>query len=204
MPTLLRIDSSARTNDSHSRQLGDYFEQLWNEQNTGTVLTRDLVKSPIEHIRQKTIEGFYTPPESLTKELSKSLEVSDTLIDELQMADTLLLTVPIYNFSIPSALKAWVDHVARIGKTFSYDGENFTGLVNTKQAIIICSYGASGYLEDGPLSGANFLQPYISFLLTFLGIKDIQFIAIEATTADEETIDKNQKNAKLEINKLFA
>ncbi len=203
MPKLLRIDSSSRLQGSHSRDLGDYYEQMWRRETMNSVITRDLIRSPIEHINQKTIEGFYTPKDELTDELTKTLSVSDTLIAELQKADILLLTVPIYNFTIPSALKAWIDHIVRIGVTFAYDGENFEGLVRTEKAIVICSYGASGYVDEGPLSAANFLEPYLGFLLTFLGIKEVQFITVEATTANVETVDKNLKNAMLKISKLF-
>ena len=203
MPKLLRIDSSSRLQGSHSRDLGDYYEQMWRRETMNSVMTRDLIRSPIEHINQKTIEGFYTPKDELTEELTKALSVSDTLIKELQEADILLLTVPIYNFTIPSALKAWIDHIVRIGVTFTYDGENFEGLVRAEKAIVICSYGASGYVDEGPLSAANFLEPYLGFLLTFLGIKEFQFITVEATTADVETVDTNLKNAMLKINKLF-
>lgn len=189
MTTLLRIDTSARTEGSHSRALGDDFQSLWSAQNpSGSVLRRDLAQNPIEQIKQTTIAGFYSPAEQMTSELREATKLSDQLIAELQSADELLITVPIYNFGVPAALKAWIDQVVRIGQTFSYDGTNFDGLVRANRATVITAYGAAGYLNSGPLSGADYVQPYLTFLLGFLGISDARFVGLEATTGDSETI----------------
>lgn len=189
MATLLRIDSSSRLEGSHSRALGDEFQSLWGTRRAGgTVLHRDLAKEPIQQIGQTTIAGFYTPADQMTSELHEATKLSDNLIAELQSADCILITVPIYNFGVPAALKAWIDQVVRIGHTFSYDGANFGGLVKADRAIVITAYGAAGYLNNGPLSGADFVKPYLAFLLGFLGIGDVRFVGLEATTGDAEAI----------------
>lgn len=201
--TLLRIDTSARIEGSHSRSLGDQIEKQWRTTNKNeTIIRRDLATNPVAHISQTTIEAFFTPLESLTPELQEATACSDKLINELQSADILLLTVPIYNFSVPSSLKAWIDHITRIGKTFSYDGENFEGLVKVQKAVVVCSYGAEGYIDGGALSSANFLQPYLAFLLSFLGIEQVEFIQIEATTSTDETIAINTEKAQQKIDML--
>lgn len=204
MQQLLRIDTSARLTGSHSRQLGDHFQNLWMKRNPGgNVIIRDIVKSPINHITQQTIDGFFTPEEALIPDHRDALQLSDELIAEIQASDTLLLTVPIYNFSVPSALKAWIDQVVRIGQTFSYDGEKFEGLVRAKNATVICVYGAAGYLDGEPFSAANHLEPYLRFLLRFLGIENVSIISLQSTTADPETIEVNTKTAQLEIENLI-
>ncbi|HBJ92076.1 MAG TPA: FMN-dependent NADH-azoreductase, partial [Hyphomonadaceae bacterium] len=158
MANLLRIDASARIEESHSRALGDYFETAWEAANPITrrflsktpkneIVRRDLAARPISHIANSTIAGFYTPPDGFTPDLYAATAMSDELIAELQATDTLVITTPLYNFSVPSSLKAWIDQIMRIGHTFSFDGENFGGLLQVKDDVIICAYGASGYLH---------------------------------------------------------
>ena len=200
MSTLLRIDSSARIDDSHSRALGDYAQSLWQANNpAGQTIQRNVADGSIEMIRAETITGYYTPPEAFTPKLTKATALSDKLITELQSADTVLITVPIYNFTVPAALKAWIDQIARIGHTFSYEDGNFTGLLNARQAIAICAYGAEGYLEGQPFAAANFLQPYLQFLLGFLGIDTVNFVSVQGTTDPDVVIDaKAQARAHLD------
>jgi FMN-dependent NADH-azoreductase len=162
MTQILRIDSSSRVEGSHSRELADYFQAAWlKKYPEDRVIVRDVVKNPAPHIADLTIAGFYTPPEQQTEAMKQAIALSDELVDELQSADVLLLSVPMYNFSVPSALKAWIDQIVRIGRTFAYDGTNFTGLVTVKQAYVICAYGAGGYTDGGAFSAFNFLEPYL-------------------------------------------
>jgi FMN-dependent NADH-azoreductase len=192
MSQILRIDSSSRVQGSHSREIADYFETAWLKKHpSDQVIVRDLVKTPLPHIADIAIAGFYTPKEQHTEAMKTAVALSDELINELQSADVLLLSVPMYNFSVPSALKAWIDQIVRIGQTFAYDGTNFTGLVTVKRAYVICAYGASGYTDGGAFSAFNFLEPYLRSLLSFLGIPAIQFFNLQATTADQTTLEEN-------------
>lgn len=197
---LLRIDASARLDGSHSRDLGDHFCAALRDAVPNLDITvRDLATKPTELIQDTTIVGFYTPGDEMTSAMRQATALSDQLIDELQAADTLLLTVPMYNFSIPAALKAWIDQVVRINHTFSYNGTAFTGLVKARQAYVVCAYGAAGYAPGEGFEAANFLQPYMQFLLQFLGIDSIDFAAVQATTADEQTVATNTTTAKEQI-----
>lgn len=205
MQHILRLDASARTSDSNSRALGDYVEQQWHaRQPDGRITRRDLAREPIEQIRQETIAGFYTPPEALTPELRAATALSDQLIGELQAADTLLITTPMYNFGVPAALKAWIDQIVRIGHTFSYDGSNFGGLVKADTAIICAAYGASGYEAGGGFRAANFVEPYLAFLLGFLGVKQVHFISVQATTADADTVAAGLASARADADRLLS
>ncbi|MGL5078383.1 MAG: FMN-dependent NADH-azoreductase, partial [Waterburya sp.] len=142
MAKILRIDSSSRLQGSHSRELADYFQAIWLEKYpSDQVIVRDLVKTPVPHIADIAIAGFYTPKDQHTDAMTSATALSDELIGELQSADVLLISVPMYNFTVPSAFKAWVDQIVRIGHTFAYDGTNFTGLVTVKRAYVICAYG---------------------------------------------------------------
>ncbi len=205
MSTLLRLDTSSRRTGSHSRALCDYFIDRWTAAHgDNRIVCRDLAETPVPHIGAETIEGFYTPPEQFTPELRRATALSDTLIGELQAADIILISVPIYNFSIPSAFKAYIDHVVRIGHTFAYDGSNFTGLLTGKRAFIFSAYGAGGYLNGGPLADFDFLQPYLQLLLGFLGIGETQFFAVENTTGEATALSVELKRAHTEIDNAIA
>lgn len=204
MTNILRIDSSSRLTGSRSRELGDYVETQWAAMKPQTlVMRRDLALQPIEQIRQETITGFYTPADALTADLRAATALSDRLIAEVQGADALLITAPIYNFGVPAALKAWIDQIVRIGHTFSYDGTRFGGLARPRMAIICTAYGASGYQAGQPYRGANFLEPYLDFLLKFLGIPAVHVVTVQATTADLATVETGMAEARLAIDRLL-
>lgn len=198
--SILRIDASSRTSGSFSRDIGGDVERSLLAKHPGaTIIRRDLARQHIEHIRPETIVGYYTPSEAMTDELRAATLTSDEIIAEAKRADILLITTPMYNFSIPSALKAWIDQLVRIGRTFNYDGSSFTGLLPGKQAYVVIAYGAGGYSDGGPLAGADFAKPYLSFLLGFLGIQDVTFVPVEATTADPATVSREIEKAKQKV-----
>ncbi|OKH52822.1 FMN-dependent NADH-azoreductase [Calothrix sp. HK-06] len=204
MAKILRIDSSSRQQNSHSREIADFFQTIWlKKYPNDEVIVRDIVQTEIPHISDVTIAGYYTPKEQHSEQMKLATSLSDALIDELLSVDVLLLSVPMYNFSVPSVLKAWIDQIVRIGKTFSYDGKSFNGLVTGKRAYVICAYGAGGYTQNGQMAVFNFLEPYLKLLLNFLGILDVHFFAIEATTGDEATVITNKELVRKEIEKAI-
>jgi FMN-dependent NADH-azoreductase len=183
-PTLLRIDSSARTAGSVSRQLADAAESAWLAGHPGgAVQRRDLARQPVAHIAEATIEGFYTPDDALDARLRAATALSDELVAELAAAHTLLIAAPVYNFSVPSSLKAWIDQIVRIRRTFAYEDGQFRGLVRGPRAVLALAYGADGY--SGPLAQLDHLRPYLTSLLHFLGIEDVRVVAAEATTGPD-------------------
>jgi FMN-dependent NADH-azoreductase len=196
MPQLLRIDSSARRSGSVSRDLGDRFEAAWCARGADFSVThRDLAAEPIPQIVPETIAGFYTAAGDMTADLRAATALSDTLIAELKSADELLLTVPMYNFTVPSALKAWIDQIVRINHTFSYDGQNFQGLLAVRRATVVSAYGAGGYLGGGPLASADFCVTYLKFVLGFLGVRAVEHVGVEATTGDASVLAGNLDEA---------
>jgi len=201
-PILLRVDASARNEGSTTRRLADGVQARWSARHAGgRVQRRDLALDPVPHIAAATIQGFYTPPEQMSVELRRATAQSDALIAELKAAHTVLISAPIYNFSIPSSLKAWIDHVVRIGHTFAYDNGDFRGLVKGPRAVLALAYGAGGY--GGALAQMDHLRPYLTSLLSFIGITQIEVIAVEATTADADTVARNVQAAHGDIEALF-
>ncbi len=205
MPTLLRIDSSSRITHSQSRRLADLIEAGWSRQHSnGVVLRRDLASQALPHISEQTIAGFYTPPEQFTPELTAATALSDQLIAEFMGADALLISVSMYNFSIPSALKAYIDQVVRAGRTFGITPERgLFGLVGDKPTYIAAAYGAAGYF-GGALGSLNYLEPYLRSLLGFLGVQNLRFISVEGGSVDPAVFEASRIEAEKLIAGLFA
>jgi len=179
MKKLLKIDTSTRKNDSHSKDLANSYESKWKTSNPdGIVIHRDLSETDIPHVSQVLIEAMYTPEENKNEAIHNILSLSDTLITELREADTILLSVPMFNFGVPSSLKAYIDHISRVGETFSMDESGFTGLLTGKKLIIFAAYGA----DFSQMKSMDFVEPYLKSLFGFLGFTDIEYYAIEGTS----------------------
>ena len=203
MTYLLRLDCSPRNRDSVSRELADNAEKrLLTLIPSLSTKTRDLATENLPHITNDTIAGFYAPPSGKTEKLKAATALSDELIQELKMADTLLISAPMYNFGVPSSLKAWIDQIVRINKTFAFDGSQFEGLVAVKRSVLVLSYGAQGYAQGGDLSEMDFLEPYLRALMSFLGIEKTHVIRIEGTTGDPDALETAKRQALVDISQL--
>lgn len=179
MNTLLRIDSSLRTEGSYSRTLGDYFINQWKVRNPdGIILERDLSRSPMPHMSQQTVDAFFSETPD-----PESISLSDQLIDELYQSDEILITCPMYNYGIPSSLKAYFDLVIRTKKTFA--GYNIPkGLLENKKAYIISSMGGI------PAGTLNPLESHLTQLLNHMGIIDISYFPLDGTVDQTKITDK--------------
>lgn len=207
MTEILRLDSSSRpmTGGSRSRELADeIIAQLCTKHPNAKLITRDLAAAPLPHISNETIAGFYTPSEQRTTELNEALALSDKLISEVKSADVVVISVPIYNFSIPSVLKAWIDQITRINETFAYEDGQFAALLPDRPVYLAFAYGAGGYGVGGPLESYDFMRPYLNLLLSFIGLKSITGFAVEATTADQAAVEVAMAKAKADIEAHFA
>jgi len=202
MKVLLRLDCSSRLEGSHSRELADYFEENWLANNSnGEVIKRDLVKTTIPHIQNRTIEGFYTPADSMGTALKEATALSNQLIEELELADEILIASPLYNLNIPSNLKAYLDHVVRIGYTFKVDGEDYHGLLKNKTAHLITVKG--GFFKDGPLEAMDFQDAYLPAILGFIGITRQNLFFLEGTT-DTGTLGDRKKTLQDRIAEMIS
>ena len=147
MPTLLHISVSLGGKDSISRRLGDAAVEAWTAKNPGgRIIERDLAKTPLTFVDVDWIAGAFSPPEYHTENHKKALALSNELVSELLDSDEIILGTPMYNFSIPAALKAWIDHVVRAGKTFRYEADGTPeGLLagTGKKVLVIVASGGS-------------------------------------------------------------
>jgi len=181
MPTLLHVDSSPLYSRSVSRELTSAFVTQWKASHPdGAVVNRDLNASAISPITEEWVGAVYTPEEALTPEQKKLLAPSDSLIAELQQADEYVIGVPMHNFGVPSALKLWIDQIARVGKTFSYADGTPKGLIIGKKATFIIATGGI-YDAQTQMASFNFVEPYLRSLFGFLGLTDATFLTAGGT-----------------------
>jgi FMN-dependent NADH-azoreductase len=191
MSTLLRVDSSPFPGEaSFSRQLTSEFVAQWRESHPGgRVIARDLAHTTLAPIDAQWVAAAYTPEAGRSQDQNALLATSDEFIGELQAADEYVFGVSMHNFSIPSSLKLWIDQVARVGKTFSYEGGSPMGLLRDKKATFLVATG--GVYEQGtPMAAMNFVEPYLRSVFGFLGVKDVTFINASGTSRARYGVDR--------------
>ncbi|MEL6688359.1 MAG: NAD(P)H-dependent oxidoreductase [Pseudomonadota bacterium] len=188
---ILRVDSSARHEGSVSRELADIYIDRLAETRPVRVETRD-VSQPLPVVTGEWIGANFTPEDDRSSEQKAILATSNTLVEELKRNDVIVLSVPIYNFNIPAALKLWVDQVARAGLTFRYTENGPVGLLEGKRAVILV---ASGGTPVG--SEIDFATPYLKHVLGFLGIHEVDIVAADQLMASgEEKIEQTKDQVR--------
>ncbi|WP_416395314.1 FMN-dependent NADH-azoreductase [Allohahella sp. A8] len=189
MSTILHLDASARSTDSTSRKLSRTL--LQGLQNDGDqVIYQDLAEG-LPLVTETMIGAYYSPAAERTVDQREIITVSEALVDQLEAADTIVIGLPMYNFSVPASFKAWIDLVARVGRTFRYTDSGPVGLLEGKRAFIAV---ATGGVAVG--SEADFLTPYVRFVLGFIGITDVTFITADQLNAKG---DESVESARAQI-----
>ena len=202
MKTLLRIDSSPRQ-QSKTRELTARFEQAWLDENPdGAVVRRDLSLSELPFLNEEWINASYTPAAQRTEEQNALLEVSDDLIEELFNADDIVIGSPMWNFGAPASMKAYIDLIARAGKTFRYTEKGPVGLLTGKRLVVITARGGS-YTGSSPVAGWDFQEPYLRQAFQFLGINDITFVHAENQGRGAESASLGEAAAVLQMESWF-
>lgn len=195
MTRLLQINSSLSGDEGHSNKLTNQFVQQWLARHPkGTVRVRDLARHPVPHLDAERLHAFITPAEKRTEQQRDIVGYSDSLIEELRQADAIVIGVPMYNFGIPSTLKAYFDHIARSGETFRYTENGSEGLLEDKPVYLLAARG-------GRYAGteADSQTGYLNTFLGFLGLHSTQFVYAEGmamSEAKEEALV--QASAKIE------
>ncbi len=195
---LLLLHSSLNGTDSLSSALAREFVTDWRrEYPGGRVVERDLALDPVPHLTASAFEAFASGPAGLDADARDSVELSDALIDELAVTDVVVLAVPMYNFGVPSTLKAWFDHVARAGRTFRYTADGPIGLLSGKRAVVLATRGGryAGTPHDTQTA-------FLRNLLAFLGIDDVDFVHVEGTALGNDERRAAVKAARQRIGEL--
>jgi len=201
--TILHINSSVRSTGSVSRQLTSEFIKKLQAASPGSrVIERDLAKHPVPHLTETMMGAYFTAPEQRTSEQAQTVKLSDELVAELQSADIVVIGAPMYNFSVSSTLKAWIDHVARAGVTFKYGANGPEGLLKNKKLYVFTSRG--GVYSQGPAKTMDFHETYLRAVLGFLGITDVSFIHSEGLAMGEEAVNSALAGSRDAMHALIA
>lgn len=183
MPSLLVVEVSPRFETSTSRKLTKVFVDKWQTKHLdGQVVVRDLARDQPPYVDLPWIGGAFAPPETHAPENAAAIAVSDELVAELKAADEIIIGTPMYNFSIPAVLKAWIDHIVRVGVTI---GANNVGLLTGKKATIVIASGGD-FSPGSPVEGYNQASGYLRQVLAWIGITDIQIILADRGRAGSE------------------
>lgn len=207
MQTILRLDASTRIEGSLSRALADTFEtELLKNAPGHEIVRRDIGSNPPFIINADWIAAAFTPPETRTPEQIDLLALSDTLIEEVTAADLVLLSTPMYNYGMPAGLKAWVDQVVRVNKTFTFDlarGDRpLEPILSGKTLVLMTASGEFGF-EPGELNAAhNHLAPHIRTIGKYLGIEETHHLAVEYQEFNDARHKRSVEETHLASRKL--
>lgn len=199
---ILHIDASASdTEISHTRRLSRALvERLAAATPDTTVTYRDVVADQLPHV-DMTIRQAWLPENGGDSRFAQTIDRSRTLVGELKAAEIVVIGSPMYNFSVPSTLKAWIDHVAIAGQTFSYTAEGPRGLLNGKLYLVLSS---GGVYSEGPFAANDHLSTYLQAIFRFLGVTDIEVIRAEGVAYGPEQDNAAMASAAEKIEAVAA
>jgi FMN-dependent NADH-azoreductase len=201
MSKILHIDASSRSSSSLTRQLSKELVEALKKSNPESVVNyRDLISEQPPFIQEAVIGAVYTPPEARTPEQQKAFASIDANLETFIASDIYVFGVPMYNFSVPAAFKAFIDLTVIAGKTFSYENGRPKGLLSKKKAYVVTASG--GNYDAAPMDQMNFHEPYLRAIFGFLGITDMTFLKVQGHS--EEEIATGIAAAKATIEKIAA
>jgi FMN-dependent NADH-azoreductase len=175
MQRILIVESSPRGAQSASRQLTETLrERLRSLYPHAGFVERDLAADPLPHLDYQTVKGISAKDPTEAESFEDALLFSNQLSEELLSSDLIVIASPMWNFGLPSSLKAWIDHIVRAGKTFNYAGAGVEGLAKGKKAILVLASG--GVFSEGPWKSWDTVEPYLRLILGFIGINDVQTV----------------------------
>lgn len=208
MKNVLVINSSARTLNSQSRNLTEVFVNHWKSSNSNTYITfRELGTANVPHINENWIAAAFKPETVRSEEEKEALKTSDVYIAELREADIIVLGTPMYNWSVPSALKAYIDQIVRVNETWKLNPGNmenpYIGLLENKTLILLLSRGSQGYEKGEFNAHMNFQTDYLKTVFKVMGVHNIHMIAIDGATLNPETLQQTVENSQQKVKSLI-
>jgi FMN-dependent NADH-azoreductase len=178
MKRILHLISSMQGNESYSIRLGHaVIEKIQDKYPDSTVEEVNLVDTEIPHLNPAVLRTFFIPGDQLTPEEKESIRFSDEAVKQLLSSDIIVIGAPLYNFTIHTALKAWIDHITRAGITFGYGENGPVGKITGKKVYVAMSSG--GIFSEGPGKANDFVAPYLTSFLGFLGMTDLTVFRAE-------------------------
>lgn len=189
MTQLLVVETSPRGAFSISRNMTARFVDEWLAAHpSGEVKYRDLAQTELAFVSAPWLQAYFTPPEQHSPDMKQALHLSDELVAEVLAADHIVIGTPVYNYNVPAALKAWIDHIVRKGMTLGFNGE---GLIAGKKATVLLASGGI-YTEGSPIRDRDIATLYLRLILNVIGITDVTFVAgggAKVVDLQEETMD---------------
>jgi FMN-dependent NADH-azoreductase len=209
MKKLLVINASARVALSNSRKLTQLFVEKWEANTPDSIIKyRELGTEQVPHITENWIAGAFGPEEQRTEEQKEALLTSDLYVNELLEADVIVIGAPMYNWSIPSTLKAYLDQVIRVNKTWWFDPNNtakpINGLLKNKTLYLLVATGNVGYDIGGQNEHLNYQSNYLKMVFNIIGIDDIHVVSINGESFDLQQYEQSIKNALSKVEELVA
>lgn len=203
MTSILLVTSSPRGAASHSTRLAtEFVDKLRADRPDSAVVRRDLIRNQLPHIDTHFATGIATPANQRSAKQEDAVAISDTVVDEVIAADTIVVAAGIINFSIPSTLKAWLDHLARSGRTFRYTENGPVGLVRNKKIYLVVASG--GIYSEGPAAALDHAVPYLISVLSFMGMNDVDVVRIEGVAMGADAERKALSQAQNRLSELAA
>jgi FMN-dependent NADH-azoreductase len=201
MTTLLQINASINNGNGESSRLANQFVAAFHKRHPkATIVVRDVAAAePVPHLNSERFGAFITKPEDRSAAQQAVVTYSDSLINELRQADVIVLGLPMYNFGLPSQLKAYFDHVARIGETFEYTEKGPVGKLTSKKVYVFAARG--GVYVGTPMDTQT---NYVRDFLRFLGMSDVEFIYAEGLNMGPQSKQAALARAGAEIARLAA
>lgn len=197
MSTLLVIHSSLNA-QGQSYQLAEQFAQTWQQAAADReIIRRDLAANPFSHLSEADITAFFSPEDSLGEEAQARRQLSDDLIAEVRQADAIAIAVPMYNFGVPSTLKAWLDRLARAGVTFKYTETGPVGLIEDKPVYL---FAARGGIHQGLPSDSQ--TGFLSSFFGLIGLKSLHFVYAEGLNMGDAAREAALSAAQTQIAEL--
>ncbi|MGB1361336.1 MAG: FMN-dependent NADH-azoreductase [Alphaproteobacteria bacterium] len=196
MTKALLIQSSPNPNGVSNIASEHLKQKLIDSHNIKDFSVRDLSANPVPHLDGKTIGAFFQPDSMNENDYKKAISLSNELVEEIKQSDVIVLASPMWNLSIPSVVKAYIDHIVRAGLTFQYTETGPQGLLNGKKAYIVLATGGD---YTGDLQGYDFATNYLKGILGFIGITDVEVLTGHSAAIDA---DASIENVKQQINKL--
>ena len=207
MPILLHVDASARGSRSHTRRLGRLFIERWAALRPhDQVITRDVGRNPPSPVTEAWVAAAFTKPERRTPTMHMALAESDALIDELERADLIVAGVPMYNFGMPSTMKAYIDNIVRVGRTFGFDrsrpDDPYSTMLNGKRLVILSARGDYGYAPGERMAHVNHLEPHLKSVFAFLGVTEQHWVAVEYDEFADDRLTRSLAEAEGAVERL--
>jgi FMN-dependent NADH-azoreductase len=201
MTNLLFVASSLFGEGSQSRLIASEFIDRWRQSHPGTtVAKRELTADSIPHLNSAAFAAALVAPEARSTAQRQEAALADALIEEVEAAEIIVIAAPMYNFSIPSTLKAWIDHITRGGRTFRYGAAGPEGMLKGRKVFVVT--GRGGVYSEGPAKPMDFQEPYLRAMLGFLGL-DVTFIHVEGLKISSEAAASGIKRARKAIGDLL-